>query len=123
MQTTANNSALVIIRQPPYSGSLARAGIDTALAHAAFERPLEVLFMGDGVLQLLPDQAPESLGRKSLARLLASLPLYGIEQVYADAEAATRYRLDLARAPLAVVPLTASAMGDLLRAHDNLLGF
>jgi tRNA 2-thiouridine synthesizing protein C len=116
-------STLAVVRYAPYGNSLARVAIDVTLANAAFDQPVELLFMGDGVLQLLPDQDAAALERKNLGRLLASLPLYGIEQVYVDAEAAARYRVDLEQAPVAAVPLEAPALRALLRKHDHLLGF
>ena len=123
MVESATRSTLAVIRQAPYGNSLARTAIDVSLANAAFDQPVALLFMGDGVLQLLPAQDAAALGRKNLARLLASLPLYGIEQVYVDAEAAERYQVDLEQSPLAAVPLDEAAMLALLRKHDHLLGF
>ena len=117
------HSLLVIVRQPPYGSSLARAALDTALASAAFEQAVSVLFMGDGVLQLMPDQDSEAIGVKNIGRLLASLPLYDIETVYVDANAARRYQLDLAAAPLPVRALDGKGMRKLMTGCDHLLGF
>jgi tRNA 2-thiouridine synthesizing protein C len=120
---TGGKRLLLVIRHSPYGSSLARASLDVALATAAFDQALSLLFVGDGVLQLLPDQDCEARGIKNVGRLLASLPLYGIEQVYVDAEAARRYQLDLAAAPVGALALDSQAMAELLRAHDQLLGF
>lgn len=123
MANTSTNSTLAIIRHAPYGNSLARAAIDAALASAAFEQRVTLLFVGDGVLQLLPEQEPAAIGRKSHARVLSSLPLYGIEQVYVDAGSVKRYQLDLAQAPVDAVALDDCAMRDLLLQHKHLLGF
>jgi len=114
---------LLIIRHSPYGSSLARASLDVALAAAAFDQAISLLFAGDGVLQLLPGQDSGPLGVKNLGRLLASLPLYDIDQVYVDAETARRYQLDLAAAPLPARALEREAMGELIAAHEHLLGF
>ncbi|MDX1735029.1 MAG: sulfurtransferase complex subunit TusC, partial [Halioglobus sp.] len=84
---------LLVIRHSPYGGSLARSAVDTALAAAAFDQPVTLLFMGDGVLQLLPGQDSKAAGMKNIGRQLASLPLYDIDKVYLDSDAAARYRL------------------------------
>lgn len=118
-----DRSLLVVIRHPPYGSSLARAALDVALAAAAFERNISLLFLGDGVLQLLPGQDGRAVGLKNLGAALGSLPLYGIEQVYVDAEAAGRYGLDLAAAPVRSRPLDGEALRQLLASHDHLLGF
>lgn len=123
MNQADSKSLLVVVRRPPYGDSLARSAIDAALAAAAFDQPVDLLFLGDGVLQLLPQQDPAGVGRKSIARLLASLPLYGIDQVYVDTAAATRYCFDPDDSPVPAVPLDTAAIRKLLRQRDNLLGF
>ena len=114
---------LVIVRQPPYGSSLARASLDTAFAAAALEQPVSLLFLGDGVLQLLSDQHSEAIGVKNIGRLLASLPLYDIESVYIDAVAAARYRLGTDDLVLPVTPLDPAAMRGLINASDHVIGF
>ena len=122
MAAPDGKSLLLLIRHSPYGSSLARASIDVALAAAAFEQAVSLLFVGDGVLQLLPDQDCGERGVRNLGRLLASLPLYDIEQIYVDAEAAARYRLDLDTAPLSALALDREAMSQLLLSHDHLIG-
>lgn len=123
MAETTNKRLLLLIRHSPYGSSLARASIDVALAAAAFEQAVSLLFVGDGVLQLMPEQDSAAHGVRNLGKLLSSLPLYDIEQVYVDAEAAQRYQLDLASAPLDTLALDRQAMARLLADHDHLLGF
>lgn len=114
---------LVVVRHAPYSSSLARTAIETALATAAFDQPVDILFMGDGVLQLLAQQDSQAIGTRNMGRLLASLPLYDIEAVFVDGEAASRYGVDLASSPVAARTLTSAQMQELMRQCDNLLGF
>ncbi len=116
-------SILVVVRRSPYGSSLARASLDVALSAAAFDLPLSLLFMGDGVLQLLTEQDSRGIGVKNIGRLLASLPLYDIEHVYVDAEAATRYGIDLDKAPVTTQALDGPGMQQLMADCDHLLGF
>jgi len=114
---------LVVVRQPPYGSSLARAALDTALAAAALEQPVSLLFMGDGVLQLMSGQQSEAIGVKNIGRLLGSLPLYDIESVYIDAGAAARYQLDTSDLVLPVTPVDPAAMRGLIDDCDHVIGF
>ena len=82
----ASRSLLLVFRRAPYGHSLARAGYDIALAAAAFEQPVSLLFMDDGVWQLLPGQEPGPIGAKSIERTQDSLPLYDIELLHAEAQ-------------------------------------
>ena len=123
MDTPGKKSLLVVIRHSPYGSSLAKAALDVALAAAAFEQSVKLLFLGDGVLQLLPDQDSHAAGAKNIGRQLASLPLYDIDTVYVDAEAAARYRIDLARTPVATHALQGAQIHELMASCDHLLGF
>jgi tRNA 2-thiouridine synthesizing protein C len=114
---------LVVIRHTPYGSSLGRASLDVALAMAAFDQAVDVLFMGDGVLQLLAGQDGKAIGVKNIEKLLGSLPLYDIESVYVDAAGAKRYGLDSARTPVPVTLLDAPAINALMADADHLLGF
>lgn len=123
MTARKQKQLLVVVRHSPYGSSLARASLDVALAAAAFEQPVKLLFMGNGVLQLLPEQDSQAIGQKNIGRLLSSLPLYDIEIVYADAEAVARHGIDLGSAPLPAKALDAHAMQQLMISCDHLLGF
>ena len=47
-----------------------------------FERPLNYIFLGDGVYQLLSKQDPEAIQNKPHGAALETLELYGIDDVY-----------------------------------------
>ena len=116
-------SLLIVVRHSPYGSNLARNALDTALAAAAFEQRVALLFTGDGVLQLVPHQDGNQLGVRDMAKQLASLPLYDIDSVYVDAAAAARYQLDLDHSPVPAKALNPAAVNALLQQFDHLLGF
>ena len=95
----SQRSLLLVFRRAPYGGSSARAGLDFALAAAAFEQPVSLLFMDEGVWLLQPGQDAAAIGARSIEKTLASLPLYDIESLYVDAESALRHGLDPAGLP------------------------
>jgi tRNA 2-thiouridine synthesizing protein C len=114
---------LVTLSHPPYGSSLARAAMDTALAAAAFEQPVELLFVGAGVLNLLPDQQARRVAAKHIDRLLASLPLYDIETLYVDAAALARYGVEPHLLPTGARLLDVEGLRALMNSRDHLLGF
>jgi tRNA 2-thiouridine synthesizing protein C len=113
---------LLVLRHSPYGSSLAKASVDVALATAAFSQAIDLLFLGDGVLQLMPDQDSRALGMKNVGRQLASLPLYDINHVYVDAEAVARLSVDLSQAPLDTRALDKEQIHRLMAGYDHLLG-
>jgi len=123
MNAPLKKRLLFTLRHSPYGASLTRSALDAALSAAAFEQPVRLLFLGEGVLQLLPEQEARAVGARNVGKLLASLPLYDIEQVYVDAAAATRYGIDLAALPVPATPLDAAGMHALMADSNHLLGF
>jgi len=114
---------LVILRHSPHGSGLAGAGLDSCLAAAAFGQPLALLFMGAGVLQLLAGQHGSIPGVRDVGALLASLPHYNIARIYAEAESAGRFGIDLAAAPVEVTAVDDAALRDLIERSSVVLGF
>ena len=114
---------LIVVRRAPYGSSLSRASLDAALALAAFDQLVDILFMGDGVLHLLPDQMSSEIGAKNVGKLLSSLPLYDIDSVYLDSNAADQYQIDTAHIPLTAHRLDNAGITLLLAEYDHLIGF
>mgnify|MGYP001813268574 CR=1 FL=1 len=123
MTDAGKKDLLVLVRHSPYGSSLGRAALDTALAAAAFDQTIHLLFLGDGVLQLLPEQDTTAIGLRNIARLLGSLPLYDIESVFVDEASAQRYGLDLQLLPLPTSAIDSAAIRKLMANCHHLVGF
>ena len=87
-------SLLVISRQAPWSGPSAREALDIVLAGGAFDLPIGLLFLDDGVLQLAAQQDAKALQQKDLSANLQALPMFGVEELFACAESASERGLD-----------------------------
>ncbi len=72
---------LLIFRSSPMLGTTLQEGLDLALVMALMEQPVSILLQEAAVHMLSAAQAPVQ-GRRHLGKLLASLPLYGIERLY-----------------------------------------
>ncbi|ACE82967.1 sulfurtransferase complex subunit TusC [Cellvibrio japonicus] len=77
---------LLISRHAPYGTSRAREALDVALVAATYDQDISLLFMDDGIFQLLKAQSPEDIHQKNHAANLSALPLYGIEKIYVHYE-------------------------------------
>jgi tRNA 2-thiouridine synthesizing protein C len=114
---------LLVFRQPPYSSSLSRSGLDTALAAGAFEQPVTLLFLSDGIMQLLPKQNSASIGKRNHGKVLASLPLYDIETFWVDAEALSDSGYAINELPEGSMLADRALIRDMLAQHDHILTF
>lgn len=114
-------SVLIVIRHSPYGSMLGKAAIDIAMAAGAFEQAPTLLFVGDGVLQLMPDQNTKASGHKSIAKHLASFPLFDIDSIFADAEACQHHGIDLQVAPCQAEMLNDDGIHSLMSNHQHVL--
>ncbi|GAL15816.1 tRNA 5-methylaminomethyl-2-thiouridine synthase TusC [Vibrio astriarenae] len=71
-----------LFTQAPHMTSGGREGIDALLAASAYCESIKVVFVGDGVLQLLAGQSPDTILSKDYAPMLKLFDLYDIEEVY-----------------------------------------
>jgi tRNA 2-thiouridine synthesizing protein C len=116
-------SLLVIVRHTPYGSSLSRSSIEVALTSATFDQTVAVLFMGHGVLHLLCEQNSEALGIRNIAKLISSFPLYDLNNIYVDQGALEQHGLQKADLLLDPEFLNETAMQDLMRRYDHIVGF
>lgn len=77
-----------VFRSSPHGTSAGREGLDALLATSALSDNPGVFFIGDGVLQLLPDQQPEQVLARDHIATFRVLPLYDIEACFLCATSA-----------------------------------
>lgn len=123
MTESPKPKTLLVFRQPPYSNSLSRSGLDTALAAGAFEQPVTLLFLSDGILQLLPQQDSTGIGKRNHGKVLASLPLYDIETLWVDAGALSDCGYAINDLPEGARLADRVVIRDMLAQHDHILTF
>ncbi|WP_044872820.1 sulfurtransferase complex subunit TusC [Pseudomonas sp. LFM046] len=114
-------SMLIISRQAPWSGPGAREALDIALAGGAFDLPLGLLFLDDGVFQLPTAQQPTALQQKDLTANLQALPLFGVESLYVSARSLEERGLAPTALGLAVEVLDDAALTALIDRYDQVL--
>ncbi|WP_216782205.1 sulfurtransferase complex subunit TusC [Candidatus Profftia tarda] len=68
--------------QPPHTTSAGREGLDALLAASAYSKDIQVFFLGDGVLQLMPDQKPNEILCHNYVVTFAVMSIYDIIDVY-----------------------------------------
>ncbi len=114
-------SVLLISRQAPWAGIGAAETLDIALAAGAFDLPLSMLFMDDGVFQLLDQQNPQQLEQKDLSANLQALPIFGIEQLYVSKQCLSQRGLDNSALVVAVDRLDNQQVQQLIRQYDYVM--
>ncbi|MBM7061804.1 sulfurtransferase complex subunit TusC [Pseudomonas sp. UL073] len=114
-------SLLIISRQAPWAGPAAREALDIALAGGAYDLPIGMLFLDDGVFQLAPAQQPGQLQQKDLSANLQALPLFGVESLFAAARSLGERGLNASALSLAVQVLDDVALTALIDRYDQVI--
>lgn len=114
-----SRSLLIISRQAPWSGPTAREALDIALAGGAFDLPIGLLFLDDGVLQLAPAQQSQAVQQKDLTANLKALPMFGVESLYACS--LSLQQRGLSDTSLEVERLDAAGLRDLIGRYDQVI--
>lgn len=112
-----------LFRSAPHGSSAGREGIDALLAASAYCEDISVIFMGDGVYQLLQGQAPADILSKDYAPMLKLFDLYDIEQVYVCADSLAKRGLSHADLMIDATPLSLTSLKSQLQLAGKLLSF
>lgn len=119
----APHSYLVISTRPPYGTPHARAAIDLALTAAAFEQEVTLVFLGEGVLQLLDAQDCEASGVKNVGKMIPALRLFDVRRVCFHRPSATGRNLDESRFTGAPEVIDDDELGNLVKSARQVMVF
>ena len=114
-------SMLIITRQAPWAGPAAREALDIALAGGAFDLPLGLLFLDDGVFQLVAGQQPGTVQQKDLGANLQALPMFGVEELFVASRSLAERGLADASLILPARRLDDGELGQLLDRFDQVV--
>lgn len=109
---------LFILRRPPQAGCRVRETLDMVLTAAAFEQPVALLFLDDGVFQLKRGQRPEAAGLPPVAPLFEALELYDVQSVLVERESLEERGLAEADLTIPVEPVGRAEVAALIAGHD-----
>lgn len=107
-------SVLYAIRRPP--GIAANETLDMILVSGVFDQPTKVLFMDEGVLQLIGDRSV--VGEKDTAKKWSSLPVYEINEVFVDEPSLIAQGIARSELPDFVDVVTPAKTNELLHSTD-----
>jgi tRNA 2-thiouridine synthesizing protein C len=119
-----NKKLLFVSRHAPYGSSIAKEALDAVLAASVYEQTLSLLFMNDGVFQLLKEQDGAQIEQKSFSAMLPVLSLYDVERIYVHQESLLARNLQLDELAIEhITMLTNDQVGELFSQQDQILSF
>ena len=118
-----NKRMLLVCRTAPYGNSLARESIEAALAAGALGVKVSILFLDEGVWQLVEHQKPENIASKNHGAILSALPLYDIEQTWVDGDALNQRGIDGENLIDLAQVINSNQVKDVLADYEVILSF
>ena len=114
---------LWVSRHAPHGSIRAQEGLDALLMAIAFEQPVSVVFLDDGVYQLKRGQEAERVGRKNFCAGFPSLAVYGVHDVYAERESLALRGLGEGDLLMPVRVIDSAGLGALMEEHGVVMSF
>jgi len=114
-------SLLIVSCSAPWKGSSAREALEIALSAGAFDLPTALLFLDDGLFQLVAEQQAHCLQQKDLAANLKALPLFGVDNCYAAKSSLIERGLEESALNLAVQWLDDNQIAELFTRYDQMI--
>ena len=112
----------MVFRHAPYGNALAREGLEAALACGAMGAKTSVLYINEGVWQLLEPQDSGAIGCKNQAAMASALALYDVDEIWVDEDSLKQRNLSSADINAGKIINTASVQ-ELLATSKSILSF
>ncbi len=113
---------LFVNRRPAYAGVHGEETLEAALIAAAFGQQVHLAFLDDGVYQVMKDQDPAGLGRKSLGQALSEVGEQDIDHVWVERESLAERGIAEDRLVPPATVVDRPAMARLMAEMDIILG-
>ncbi len=114
---------MFVNRKAPYGTIYALEGLEVVLISAAFDQDVSMVFMDDGVYQLVKGQHTKAIGMKNFSPTYRALEGYDIEKLYVEQESMEARGLTEADLLVPVEALSSADMAGLMRSQDVVIVF
>lgn len=114
---------MYVNRKAPYGTVYALESLEVVLIGAAFEQDVSVVFMDDGVFEIVKGQDTAGIGMKNFSNTYKALEMYDVEKLYVAKESLEQRGLTEEDLIVDVEVKTAAELGALMEEQDVLLSF
>jgi tRNA 2-thiouridine synthesizing protein C len=114
---------MLVNRKAPYGTIYALESLEVALITATFDQDVSLVFMDDGVYQLVKGQQTQGIGIKNFSPTYRALEGYDVEKLYVDDESMTQRGLKSEDLLVPVEVLSSAQLGQMMAEQDVILSF
>ncbi len=114
---------MFVNRKAPYGTIYALESLEVVLITATFDQDVSLVFVDDGVYELVKGQQTKDIGIKNFSPSYRALDGYDVEKLYVDKQSLEQRGLTESDLLVPVEVLDAKAMGELMAEQDIILSF
>ena len=127
-QATPSSGAKVkkfmfVNRKAPYGTIYALESLEVVLITATFDQDVSLVFIDDGVYELVKGQQTKDIGIKNFSPSYRALDGYDVEKLYVDQASMEQRGLKVSDLLVPVEVLDTQQMGQLMAQQDVILSF
>ena len=114
---------MFVNRKPPYGTVYALESLEVVLIAATFDQDVSLVFVDDGVWELVKGQDTAGIGIKNHSKTYRALEGYDIEKLYVERESLEARGLSEANLLVPVEVLTSAELSALMGQQDVIISF
>ncbi|MEO8119990.1 MAG: sulfurtransferase complex subunit TusC [Rhodoferax sp.] len=114
---------MFVNRKAPYGTIYALESLEVVLITATFDQDVSLVFIDDGVYELVKGQQTKDIGLKNFSPSYRALDGYDVEKLYVDQASLDQRGLTEKDLLVPVELLDAQQMGQLMQQQDVILSF
>jgi len=114
---------MFVNRKAPYGTIYALESLEVVLITATFDQDVSLVFLDDGVYELLKGQNTKAVGIKNFSPTYRALDGYDVEKLYVERESLEARGLSEEQLLVDVEVLSSAQMGELMAQQDVVLSF
>ena len=114
---------MFVNRRAPYGTVYALESLEVVLITATFDQDVSLVFVDDGVYELVKGQNTKATGIKNFSPTYRALEGYDIEKLYVERESLAARGLAESDLLVPVQVLSSAEMADLMATQDVVLSF
>lgn len=114
---------MFVNRKAPYGTIYALESLEVVLITATFDQDVSLVFIDDGVYELVKGQQTKDIGLKNFSPSYRALDGYDVEKLYVDQVSLAQRGLSEKDLLVPVEVLNAEQMGQLMQQQDVILSF
>ncbi len=114
---------MYVNRKSPYGTIYALESLEVVLIGAAFDQDVSVVFMDDGIYQIIKGQRTENIGMKNFSPTYRALEMYDVEKLYVEKESMAMRGIHEDDFVVPVCVMSSAELSNLMAEQDVVLSF